>query len=123
MGCLASKPSKLSRAPKGAARSVGHEKWVGRVFVPEKYFRRGATIEDTALRGTTSAPPRPGPPYMPAASASCSQILLLLRAGAPQDLPQLRFLVSKLPSKARFGTHAQAWLLPPLTPWSGDMAA
>ena len=54
MGCLASKPSKHARAPKGAARSVGHEKWVGRVFVPEKYFLRGATIEDTALRGTTS---------------------------------------------------------------------
>ena len=54
MGCLASKPSKLARAPKGAARSVGHEKWVGRVFVPEKYFLRGATIGDTALRGTTS---------------------------------------------------------------------
>ena len=33
---------------------VGHPTWAGRVAVPKRYLRRGATIEDTALRGITS---------------------------------------------------------------------
>ena len=44
-----------SRAAESAARSVGHETWLGRVAVPEVYLIRGAKISDTAKRAITTA--------------------------------------------------------------------
>ena len=40
--------------PNAQGAPVGHPTWAGRVAVPKRYLRRGATIEDTALRGITS---------------------------------------------------------------------